>query len=113
MNKEFWIAAGWRAVRTICQTALSFLAIGMTVTEVNWLVLASTSLVAGVISILTSVVTGLPEADGVDGTVGELTVVESGETGQPQILLALNSKEALEVIKKKSSVKLDTSKIKV
>ena len=112
MNKEFWIAAGWRAVRTICQTALSFLAIGMTVTEVNWLVLASTSLVAGVISILTSVVTGLPEA-GTDGSVGDLTVVENGEGGEPQILLALNSKEALEVIKKKSSVKLDTSKIKV
>lgn len=112
MNKEFWIAAAWRAVRTICQTALSFLAIGMTVTEVNWLVLASTSLVAGVISILTSVVTGLPET-GTDGSIGELTIVEDGENGKPQIMLALNSEEALDVIRNKSVVKLDTSKIKV
>lgn len=110
MNKEFLNKAIIRAIRTICQTALSFLAVGMTLSEVNWIVLMSTSILAGFISILTSVVTGLPEAN-VDGAIGELTVVD-GNDG-PQIMLSLNSEKALDVIRNKDRVTLDTSNIKV
>lgn len=62
-----WIkAAGIRAVKTMAQTALAALAMSVTVTEVDWLNLAGTVALAGIISLLTSLV-GLPELkDGYD-----------------------------------------------
>ena len=59
--KEFFRAALIRAVRTIAQTALSMLTVGQAVIDVNWLNVLSVSAVAGLISLLTSVATGLPE----------------------------------------------------
>lgn len=56
-------AALIRAFKTIAQTALSMITIGQTVSEVDWLTIASVSVVAGVYSILTSLATGLPEVD--------------------------------------------------
>lgn len=110
-NKEFAISAAIRAIRTMAQTALSFITIGALMSEINWISVASTAVVAGVYSILTSLVTGLPETS-VD-SVGELTVVEEGEGSHPQILLQLDSEKSLDVIKTKKSVRLDTSKIKL
>ncbi len=56
-----WLeAAGIRAVKTMAQTAVSMLTVGQAVIEVNWVNVASVPLVAGAISILTSLV-GLPE----------------------------------------------------
>ena len=52
--------AGIRAVKTMAQTAVSMLTVGQAVIEVNWVNVASVSLVAGAISILTSLA-GLPE----------------------------------------------------
>lgn len=69
-GKEWFYAALQRAIRTMAQTALSLLAVGMTIQEVDWLQLISISIVAGVISILTSFATGLPEVT----TDGELVV---------------------------------------
>lgn len=60
MNKEWWKAAGIRAAKTMAQTAVSLIPVAINVTEVNWLVVAGTSLTAGVLSILTSIA-GLPE----------------------------------------------------
>ena len=63
-NAEFkqWVkAAGIRAAKTMAQTALSMLTVGQAVMDVNWLNVASVSAVSGVMSILTSVMTGLPE----------------------------------------------------
>lgn len=59
-TKEWFKAAGIRAVRTIAQAALG--AIGSTAmfSEVDWMVVGSTALLAGVLSLLTSV-SGLPE----------------------------------------------------
>lgn len=59
-NKEWFKAAGIRAVRTVAQAALG--AIGSTAmfSEVDWMVVGSTALLAGVLSLLTSV-SGLPE----------------------------------------------------
>lgn len=62
MNKKWWKAAGMRAVKTICQTALSMLTIGQAVLDVDWLNVLSVSTVAGIISLITSIA-GLPEVD--------------------------------------------------
>jgi hypothetical protein len=61
MNKEFWKAAAIRAIKTVAQTAVSTIGTTALLTEVNWGVVVSASALAGVLSILTSVATGLPE----------------------------------------------------
>ncbi len=62
MGKEFWKAAGIRALRTFCQTAVALIGTNSVgITEVNWLGVASGAALAGVVSILTSIATGLPE----------------------------------------------------
>ena len=53
-----------RALWTIAQTALGFITIGMTFSEINWMHIISVSLVAGIYSLLKSVVIGIPEVDG-------------------------------------------------
>lgn len=61
-GKEWFKAALIRALRTMAQTALSMLTVGMALSDVDWVKLISISIVAGIISILTSFATGLPEA---------------------------------------------------
>lgn len=58
--KQWAKAAGIRAAKTMAQTAVSMLTVGQAVMEVNWINVVSVSVVAGVISVLTSVA-GLPE----------------------------------------------------
>ena len=62
-TKEFWKAAVMRAVRTVAQTAIATIGTAAVMSEVNWMVVGSASLLAGILSILTSVATGLPEAE--------------------------------------------------
>ena len=64
LTKEFWKAALIRAIRTIAQTAVATIGTGALLTEINWLSVGSASLVAGILSILTSIATGLPEVQG-------------------------------------------------
>lgn len=61
-TKEWFKAAGIRAIKTVAQTAVSMLTVGQAVLDVNWLNVLSVSFVAGVISMLTSVA-GLPEVE--------------------------------------------------
>lgn len=63
MNKNFWKAALIRAVRTVAQAALAMIPAAATIQEVNWLTVLSTAALAGVVSILTSIATGLPETE--------------------------------------------------
>ena len=49
-----------RAIKTVAQTAVSLITVGSAVSEVDWITIGSVSLVAGILSILTSVA-GLPE----------------------------------------------------
>jgi len=59
--KEWMKAAGIRAMRTVAQTALATIGVAAAVEDVNWIAVLSASALAGIISILTSIVTGLPE----------------------------------------------------
>lgn len=52
-----------RAIRTICQTAVAVIGTAFVLSDVNWWAVISASVLAGILSILTSVATGLPEAD--------------------------------------------------
>lgn len=52
-----------RAIRTICQTAVAVIGTAFVLSDVNWWAVVSASLLAGILSILTSVATGLPEVE--------------------------------------------------
>lgn len=60
-NWKLWIkAAGVRAVKTVAQTAVATIGTSAAMGEVNWMLVGSSALLAGILSLLTSVA-GLPE----------------------------------------------------
>lgn len=59
--KEFLTAAAIRALRTFAQAAIGMITVGSAFADVNWLQVLSVSGVSAVLSILTSIATGLPE----------------------------------------------------
>lgn len=59
-NKEWWKAAGIRAIKTFAQTAVATIPVAVTIAEVQWLQVLGTSALAAVMSLLTSLA-GLPE----------------------------------------------------
>lgn len=60
--KEWIKAAGVRALKTVAQTAVATIGTSAVISEVNWIAVLSASLLAGILSLLTSVA-GLPELD--------------------------------------------------
>lgn len=52
-----------RAIRTVCQTAAAIIGTATVMSDVNWSMVISASILAGIFSILTSIATGLPEVD--------------------------------------------------
>ena len=58
--KRWFLAAGVRAIKTVAQTAVATIGTSAMISEVNWLMVGSASLLAGILSLLTSVA-GLPE----------------------------------------------------
>lgn len=60
MTKQWLKAAGIRALKTVAQTAIATIGTSYVVSDVNWVVVASASVLAGILSILTSIA-GLPE----------------------------------------------------
>mgnify|MGYP001623918645 FL=1 len=60
-NWKQWLkAAGVRAVKTVAQTAVATIGASAVISEVDWIIVVSASLLAGVVSMLTSIA-GLPE----------------------------------------------------
>jgi hypothetical protein len=62
MSKEWFKAAGIRAIKTVAQTAVAVIGTGTVLGDVDWVATASAALLAGVLSLLTSVA-GLPEVN--------------------------------------------------
>lgn len=60
--KKWWKAAGVRAVKTVAQTAIATIGTSAVMGDVNWILVGSSALLAGIVSLLTSVA-GLPEVD--------------------------------------------------
>ena len=67
--KSFWEYALIRALKTICQTAVATIGTAFVLTEVDWLMVISASILAGILSILTSIATGLPETEDADDEI--------------------------------------------
>ncbi len=61
-TKKWLKCAGVRAVKTVAQTAVATIGTAVVLGDVNWTAVASASVLAGVLSVLTSVA-GLPEVD--------------------------------------------------
>lgn len=61
-TNSWWKAAGIRAIKTIAQTAIATIGSSAVISAVDWKMVVSASLLAGILSFLTSVA-GLPEVD--------------------------------------------------
>ncbi len=60
LQKTWLKCAGIRALKTVCQTAIATIGTGVVLTDVDWLTVLSASVLAGILSLLTSLA-GLPE----------------------------------------------------
>ena len=82
--KNWFKCAGIRAIKTVAQTAVATIGTSAVIGDVNWLVVASASALAGIISLLTSLA-GLPEEDTFERPAdedrkGELTDEDKSES---------------------------------
>lgn len=67
MNKEWWKAAGTRAIKTVAQAAIAYIGTGaLILSDVNWVACGSAAVLAGFLSLLNSMA-GLPEVCEVNG----------------------------------------------
>lgn len=85
-TKEWLQAASIRMLRTILQTMLSMFTIGAALSEIDWIRVISVSIVAGLYSFLTSVLTNLPEAAN-DGVL----LVDTSDPGKDKYLMQFNT----------------------
>ena len=65
--KEWLKCAGIRAIKTVAQTAIATIGTAAVLGDVHWVMVASAAALAGVLSLLTSVATGLPEVNNEKG----------------------------------------------
>lgn len=76
MFKQWIKAAGVRAIKTVAQTAIATIGTSAAMGEVSWLLVGSSSLLAGILSLLTSIA-GLPELDNTTTDIDESDTKES------------------------------------
>lgn len=69
ITKEWLKAAATRAIKTVAQTAVATIGTTAAITDVDWVLVGSSALLAGVLSILTSIA-GLPECKKTEGSEG-------------------------------------------
>lgn len=63
MKSKTWLKAALiRAIKTVAQTAVSLIGVGSVMSDINWMMVGSASVLAGILSILTSIA-GLPEVE--------------------------------------------------
>lgn len=63
MKSKTWLKAALiRAIKTVAQTAVSLIGVGSVMSDINWAMVGSASVLAGILSILTSIA-GLPEVE--------------------------------------------------
>jgi hypothetical protein len=80
-NFKAWLkAAGIRALKTVAQTAVSMIPVGVSVEEVGWLAVLGTAALAGICSLLTSIA-GIPEVKAVNADGEEINNGYDGEDG--------------------------------
>lgn len=60
MNKKWFKAAAIRAIKTVAQTAVALIGVGTVMSDIDWVMVGSASLLSGILSLLTSIA-GLPE----------------------------------------------------
>ena len=81
MSREWWKYAGIRSLKTVCQTAIATIATATYLEEVNWIAVASASVLAGILSMLTSLA-GIPEVNQIQTTYNEDTEEEMLELSE-------------------------------
>ena len=81
MSREWWKYAGIRALKTVAQTAIATIATATYLEEVNWIAVASASVLAGILSMLTSLA-GIPEVNQIQTTYNEDTEEEMLEQSE-------------------------------
>lgn len=81
MSREWWKYAGIRALKTVAQTAIATIATATYLEEVNWIAVASASVLAGILSMLTSLA-GIPEVNQIQTTYNEDTEEEMLELSE-------------------------------
>ena len=62
MSKKWWKCAGIRAIKTVAQTMVASIGTAVVLSDVNWVAVLSASILAGGLSLLTSIA-GLPEVE--------------------------------------------------
>ena len=86
INRTWWKAAFVRALRTVAQTAVATIGTTAVIEQVNWLAVLSASALAGILSLLTSIATGLPEAEPKTQDVRTIYLDEDGREIDPHEL---------------------------
>lgn len=74
--KDWFKCAGIRAIKTMAQTAISLIGTSLVITDVDWQVVLSASILACVLSLLTSIA-GIPELDNATTTTTTVTDTET------------------------------------
>lgn len=95
MNKKWLKYAGIRAIKTVCQTAIASIGTAAVMSEVNWIAVASASVLAGILSLLTSLA-GIPEVPVDDDTpinIADTAPVLDAETGEEKTYAEIKAEE--------------------